>query len=214
MNKSKCIVFDLDGTLADTASDIALAVNMTRAVFGLDELDVDTVKSFVGDGVTVLLERAFAGTHVNAADAAEIMRDCYLKSLNMTSKLYPDVFETIKNFRKKGWKTALFSNKPDEFCKYIICDVGLGNDFDLVIGASDAFPRKPDPEALFCIMEILGISDPASSWMVGDSANDIKAGKSAGMKTAFATYGYGSAENLEADLVFNSFKELERSLNE
>ena len=210
----KCVVFDLDGTLADTASDIALAANMTRTIYGLGELPVEKIKSFIGDGVDKLVERIFQGTSVDPREAASTMRDCYAKSLNMTAKLYPGVYEGVRLLKKSGWKIALFSNKPDEYCKYVLYDFGLGNEFDLIIGASDAFPRKPDPEALECILELSGITSASSSWMVGDSRNDILAGRAAGMKTAFASYGYGKAGDSVPDMEFDDFKQLVEALNE
>lgn len=204
----RCIVFDLDGTLIDSRIDIANAVNMTRKAFQLPPLPLEKIISFVGNGVRYLLERALEGTGVSPEEAMETMHEAYRVNLNLNSSLYPGVFQGLRHLHTAGWKIALFSNKPEDFCKFILHDFGIASSFDLILGESGEFPLKPDPAGLEFILDTLHAKPPENSWIIGDGVNDLKAGRLAGMKRVFASYGFGNTGNETPDKTAHSFHEI------
>jgi len=205
--ETRCLVFDLDGTLSDTIPDIVLAVNRMRAEFELPALPLESVKPMLGNGFHMLLRRSLAGSDVTMEEAEEVFHETYRSSLNESSQLFPGVFQGLRELKAAGWRLALLSNKLEDFCKFILFDFGIGGYFDLIFGGSEAYPLKPDPAPLFGIMEILG-AKKENTWMIGDSVTDMETARRAGVNGGFVTYGYGTPGEERPTKIFNSFEEL------
>lgn len=210
---SRCAVFDLDGTLVDSRLDIANSVNMTRKAFQLPPLPLEKIVSFIGRGVRYMLERSLENTGIEPEEAMETMLEAYRSNLNLNSTLYPGVFQGLHLLRAGGWKIALLSNKPEDFCKFILHDFGIASCFDLILGDSGGMPLKPDPAGLNFILDTLRIPSPEHSWITGDGVNDLQTGRSAGVKRIFAAYGFGNTGNETPDKTAHSFPEIVKILS-
>ncbi len=203
------LIFDLDGTLVDTRRDLANSVNHTRQAYGLPELGLAEVMQYVGDGVRKLLERSLPNATPERVDAAlATFREHYGAHLLDHSTLYPGAREVLQHFADK--KKAVLSNKPEGFTRTILSGLGIADAFDLVLGGDSLPVLKPDPAAIHHILTTLGAL-PEKSVMVGDSPNDIKAGRAAGVLTCAVTYGYRDREELQAegpDYLIDDLREL------
>ena len=188
------LIFDLDGTLADTRSDLTAAVNYMRHRFALPDLTVAQVTTMVGDGLEKLLERALpdAGVEERTRGAA-LFHEYYSQHLVDHTRLYPGIWEVLE--QTAGVAKAVLSNKPDGYTRTILEKLGVAPYFTLVMGKQKGFPRKPDPASLLYILEQLNCS-PDKALIVGDTKNDIQAGQAAGMKTCAACYGFRSKGQL------------------
>ena len=204
---AECIIFDLDGTLADTLPDIVLAVNRMRAEFNLTALSKEIVSSYIGNGFEKLLERSLNGTGVTPDMARGVLQEKFAASLNQESKLFPGVFAGLQALHKAGIRLALLSNKPEDFCKFILYDFGIGGFFDIIFGGTEDYPLKPDPSSAFAIMEFSGVRDRRNVWILGDGVPDMETGRRAGINRAFAAWGYGRPERESYQARFESFAE-------
>jgi phosphoglycolate phosphatase len=204
-----CLVLDLDGTLVDSAPDIAAALNRLLAARGLAPLALADVTAMVGDGVAMLLHRAFAarGTEPDARDAADYAAD-YGSNLAVATRPYPDVATTLQRLSEAGWRMAVCTNKPVAAAHRVLAATGLGG-FFAAIGGGDSFPvRKPDPAHLLATLAAAGGS-PSRAVMAGDHRNDILAATGAGLPGIFAAWGYGNPAMAEgAAAVARSFADL------
>jgi phosphoglycolate phosphatase len=190
------LIFDLDGTLADTKQDIAMAVNLTLKEFGLPPKEPALIYGYVGDGVRKLLQRAFEGQpQAFYEKALKIFRQYYLTHLLDTTRFYPGVLEILEHFR--GKKKAIATNKPYEYTKKIIDGLGVQDRFDLVLGGDSTLHLKPHPAIIQEVLSRLGV-DGKQAVMVGDGVNDILAARAAGAKSCAVGYGLGRVEDLLA----------------
>ncbi len=193
MEPVRLIIFDLDGTLVNTLEDITASVNFTLARLGRQPLPMDTVRQYVGDGLTVLLSRALDCHDEFLKDAAGIYTVHHSRNLCVRSKLYPGVRETLEHFRMLP--LAVVSNKTKDFIQPLLDDLGIRPFFRMVVGADSGLPLKPAPDALLHIMTTLDV--PArGAVMVGDGTTDVRAGRAAGVTTCAVTYGFRSEEEL------------------
>ena len=168
------IVFDLDGTLIDSAADLAAAVNAMLAHFGREALPVPEVRRMIGDGVAQLVTRALAARHCEHADPAEaariFMRHYEAHATSLTSA-FPGAAAALQALRAAGIPLAVCTNKPARITADILRSLGLAQYFMRVIGGDSLPYRKPDPRVLLSLVEALGAA-PASSVLVGDSEVD------------------------------------------
>ena len=174
------IVFDLDGTLIDSAPDLAIATNEMLQKHGLDALSEPQVRQWIGNGMPTLVQRAFAHYHEVVPDGA---LDCffaaYAENSSKLSKLYPGVRETLQFLRAEQTPLALVTNKAERFLPTLLADFDLAQYFSIVVGGDTFDKKKPDPEALLYVAKRWHV-EPEHLLMVGDSTNDIRAGKAAG----------------------------------
>ena len=202
----KCVVFDLDGTLAATITDIAASVNRTRTDYGLEELPVDTIVSYTGDGARKLLERSFADHPIDWDEGLEKMVAHYYAHPAENTSLYPGVAEGLAALKAAGWKLALVTNKPGIVAREIMKTLDIAGYLDDMIGGSDGFPLKPDPAVMFHLMKKYGAA-PADSWVLGDNHTDLNSALNAGMNGAYATWGYGFPADAPAKIRVDSFEQ-------
>ncbi len=189
----RCLVFDLDGTLVDSVPDIAGSLNRLLAPRGFAPLAVGDVAAMVGDGVHVLLTRAFAacGTTPDPAAAAEFGA-LYAAHVADDTVPYPGIGDLLAQARARGWRMAVCTNKPVALAHAVLRATGLDGYFDAV-GGGDSFPvRKPDPAHMLATLAAAG-ADAAHAVMLGDHRNDILSAAGAGMPCIFAAWGYSPA---------------------
>lgn len=195
----RLVVFDLDGTLIDSARDLATAVN--RMLLGLAPgsapLALEDVRSFIGNGARTLVARSLAARGLTDPPerALPTFLDAYRGCLLATTRLYPGVREALSALRASR-TLAVLSNKPGDMSRAILAGLRVADRFARIYGGDDV-PKKPDPAGLIQLMAELGVSAP-ETLMVGDSANDVRTGRAAGVRTAGVTYGF-DAEGVEAE---------------
>lgn len=212
------LIFDLDGTLMDSAADLRVALNKLLAAHGRRAVTLDEVKSMVGDGLRRMMTRAFTATGEALSDAAETtaMQDLmriYQTQRAVPEMLYPLARETISLFRKQGVKIGLCTNKLYIPTVRLMDDLRMTQMFD-AIGGGDSYPVcKPHPGHVLGVIGDLGGLPAEACAMVGDSRNDILAAKSAGVASVAVAHGYGAGvAELEPDAVIPGFAELPQIL--
>ena len=190
----RTIVFDLDGTLAESLPDIAASLNRALAGEGLPPLTEAVVAGMVGDGAAVLTARALAarGRGPDPRFLARFQKD-YLASIAVASRLYPGVPEALADFAAAGWRMAVCTNKSEVAARKLLRALGILGYFAAVGGGDSFGVRKPNPGHLLATLAAAG-GEPARALMVGDHANDMAAARAAGIVPVFALWGYGTAE--------------------
>jgi phosphoglycolate phosphatase len=187
----RTLLLDLDGTLVDTAPDVCAALNRLMRSRGLAPFTLAQTAAMIGDGVAVLVQRAFAARAQRPDEqaVAEFGRD-YGAHVAEESRPFPGVAEFLRDHAGLGWRMAVCTNKPEAAARKLLDEIGLGHLLQ-AIGGGDSFPvRKPDPAHLLATLRLAG-GEPAGSVMVGDHANDVAAAHGAGVKAIFVTWGYG-----------------------
>lgn len=202
LNDIALVVFDLDGTLIDSAPDLAHAVDRTLAERGLTAAGVDKVRDWVGNGTHKLVERALghatgvAGDTLDPADvdaAHARFLDYYGAAPCVHTKLYDGVRPCLESMAAHGVACVLVTNKPTAFLPPILERFALADFFRLTLGGDSLAQKKPHPAPLLHAAEHAGVA-PAHALMVGDSRHDVAAGKAAGFRTLAVTYGYNHGE--------------------
>jgi phosphoglycolate phosphatase len=218
----KAAVFDLDGTLIDSAPDLRVAVNKLLIQEGRRPLSLNEVIGMIGDGAAKLVERAFAATGGgNAKTDAKTIASLTARFLAFyeghaadLTRPYPGVPETLAQLRDQQWALGICTNKPENATNEVLRALDLARYFGVVLGGdSIAGVRKPDPRLLLAAIERLGAS-PAEAVMVGDNANDVHAARAAGVPVILRAGGYirVPATELGADAVIETFAELPAAL--
>jgi len=215
----RAVLFDLDGTLIDSAPDIAAAVNELLARSGRGPLTVAAVTSMIGNGVEKLVERALNATGEPLTPEAlereqTAMLDIYGKHLTGLTTLLPGVPAALDALRRDGIRLGLATNKQQRFIETIFEHFGLSSLFDAVIGGGPGIVKKPAPDMLIAAMKQLGVTS-ADTVMVGDSTSDVEAARAAGARSVIVRGGgYTSvpAEQLGADIVIADMTGLSAAL--
>jgi phosphoglycolate phosphatase len=188
----RTLLLDLDGTLVDTVPDLTAALNRLMQARGLADFAHDQVAGMVGDGVGVLVARAFASRDrpCDAAAVAEMTAD-YTAHVAEESRLYPQVMPVLEQLVDQHWRLAVCTNKPERAARDLLQAMGLSA-LVCAVGGGDSFPvRKPDPRHLLeTLMQAGGQIDAAV--MLGDHRNDVMAAREAGIPSIFAAWGYGT----------------------
>lgn len=200
----KLVIFDFDGTLIDTRRDIITAVNYARKQFELPVLADDAVTGMVGDGISMLTHRAFAGTAVDLSEAEKAILDYYLAHPADHARLYPGVETTLPTI--EGTRTIV-SNKLVSLVKLLLDHTGLTPFFEFIAGGDTFEERKPDPMAVKFLLSRYSVSSDEAI-MVGDHAPDIEMAKRAGIRSVYCNYGFFGRDTVGADFNIDSFEEL------
>lgn len=211
----RAVFFDLDGTLVDSAPDIAAAVNELMAGFGLAPHSLEAVRGMIGNGIGALVERAFA-THGVALSRQEFrerhatMIDIYADNLTRLTTLRPGAAQALSAARKAGLRTGVVTNKPEGFSRIILSRFDLLAELDVVIGGDSGYPKKPSPEMLLAACRCCDC-DAHEAMLVGDSVTDVQTARAADMMCAIVRGGYTAVapEALGADVVIDRLNELE-----
>ena len=210
------LVFDLDGTLVDSAPDLHAALNLMLRERGHPALSLLQVKRMIGDGVPALVARALAASGADQRDAAKALPrflELYEANAARLSRPYPKVPETLASLRRQGYRTSICTNKPQRATVAVIEGLGLGELFDGIAGGDRFSVKKPDRGHLLGLIGELGGRAEASA-MIGDSENDAAVARAAGVPIVLMRYGYARVdpESLAADALLDHFAELPRAL--
>lgn len=208
------IVFDLDGTLVDTAPDLLDSLNYALVIGGLTQSDRNALQGFVGHGGRVMIERAFAaqGTPLEQEMLDRMMEaflDHYADNIPGASLPYPGAVDAIERFAAAGFLLAVCTNKLEKLSVSLIRALELDRHFAANCGADSFSFRKPDPRHLLETIARAG-GDPARAVMVGDSRTDIDTAKAAGIPVVAVDFGYTDrhVSEFEPSRVISHFDEL------
>ncbi len=216
----RLVMFDLDGTLMDSVPDLAAAVDKMLMLLGREPAGIERVRDWVGNGSRVLVRRALAGQldHDGVADelageALALFMQAYAGGHELTA-VYPGVRDCLDWLRERRVKLAIITNKPAQFIEPLLEEKGLAGYFDWLVGGDTLPQQKPDPAALFWVMDKAGVA-PSESLFVGDSRNDVRAAKAATVRCVALTYGYNHGEPIADEqpaLVLDDLRELVASV--
>ena len=206
--KRHVLVFDLDGTLIDSAPDIAAAVNSLFAELNLPAVPVAHVRRWIGDGAPKLLERALAdvGSALTAAELFPRFTVHYGENTVGRTTVYPGVEQALTELAGLGCRMGVCTNKPFAPTQAILAAFGLDRHFGAVIGGDSLPQRKPEPEPLWEVVRRLG-GTPDQAVLVGDSAVDLACAEAAGIPAIIIPSGYGMVAP-EAPLTIPDFRDL------
>ena len=214
----RAIVFDLDGTLIDSAAGLNAALNEVFEEEGWPHLSLDAATAMTGDGTAKFVERAVvgAGRDPAAEDLQGLLGrllDRYGRNPTRATRLYPGVAETLPRLRRAGYAMGVCTNKHHGLSVAILRAFGLEAYMDAVIGGDSVERRKPHPEPLLATLVGLGVP-PSSAVMVGDSPNDVAVARAAGVAAIAVSYGYdpSRAAELGPDLTIDRFADLPDAL--
>ncbi|MDZ4381691.1 MAG: HAD family hydrolase [Parvibaculum sp.] len=205
------LLFDLDGTLADTAADLCETLNVILEMHGRARVPNERVRHLVGGGARLLLERGFGETGEPASAAMldlgfEEFIDYYGRHIADHTKLWPGVRDQLDMLAERGALMAVCTNKVEDLSRKLLGMLGIEHYFPVVIGGDTLPVKKPDPEHLFEAIRLLG-GTRADAVMVGDSETDIDAAKNAGLPSICVSFGYTRipVPELGADVVIDHF---------
>lgn len=194
----RAVIFDLDGTLLDTLEDIAASTNRVLASLGFPIHPHEDYRYFVGEGVQLLMMRALPEDHrdeATVADGVQAFREDYGRNWNVKTKPYGGIPEMLDGVAASGLKMTVLSNKPDRYTKQCVAEMLPNWKFEIVLGARDGTPRKPDPTAAFEIARDLDLP-PSEILFLGDTAVDMRTAVVAGMFPVGALWGFRPREEL------------------
>jgi phosphoglycolate phosphatase len=199
----KAVTIDLDGTLLDTVSDLAVAANMMLEELERPPLAESLFRTFVGKGIVNLVDRTLAGNLEGGSEPALMERAmpvfvrCYTETNGRHATIYPGVREGLERLRSLGLPLACVTNKSTRFTLPLLDMVGFAPYFEHVV-AGDTLPqKKPDPAPLLHAAKVFGV-EPREMLMIGDSLNDTQAARSAGCPVFCVSYGYNEGHDVHA----------------
>jgi phosphoglycolate phosphatase len=208
----KAVMIDLDGTLLDTAADLAAAANSMLRELGKSEQPLETIQSYIGKGIQKLVKRSLTGSLDGEPDvklferAMPIYEREYARTLCVNTRPYPGVLDGLKILRETGFRLACVTNKAEAFTLPLLQATGLAEYFDITL-SGDSLPRKkPDPMPLLHACSHFGIL-PSEMLLIGDSLNDAEAARAAGCHIFCVPYGYNEGRDvreLDCDAVVES----------
>jgi phosphoglycolate phosphatase len=196
--RQELLAVDLDGTLVDSAPDIAYCLGLALESVGCSPPGEARTRLWIGDGLETLIGRALE--HVGRADlhrpALAAFLACYRDNLFVRSHLYPGAVETLDALLARGVRLCCITNKRLELSEALLRQAGILDRFELVLGGDSLPEKKPSPLPLATAVQTLGV-DPGAATLVGDSHQDLRAARSAGYAFILATYGYGKVDESE-----------------
>lgn len=190
----RVVVFDLDGTLIDSAPDLHAAANRLMSELSLPTFDLATITSFIGNGLAKLVERCLAGAGeagrgVDPDRAFERYKALYAEGASRLTRPYPGVVESLAALSEAGCRLGIVTNKSEGLALSTLADLGLAPHFEVVIGGDTLHTRKPEPEGLLLAVDRLG-GMKADALFVGDSEVDAETAARAGLRFALFAGGY------------------------
>ncbi len=214
-SRKQLIIHDLDGTLVDTREDIACAANHMLRQMGLPELLADEIAGYVGRGVYALISNCVKSTDPKKVEkATKIYRNFYAEHMLDHSRVYPGAVEVLNYFKDR--RQMVLTNKPNPYSFDLLKALGVGDYFFDVVAGDEVYPKKPDPTAVFAMLEKFSLT-PAQALLIGDSLVDIETARHAKIEAVVLTHGFSSLEELQSavpDLIAADFVELMKKIKE
>ncbi|HID48358.1 MAG TPA: phosphoglycolate phosphatase [Chromatiales bacterium] len=216
IKKPEMILIDVDGTLVDSVPDLAYCVDTMMQQLGLPPHGEAKVREWVGNGVERLVRRALIGKLEGEPDEAlfrkayPVFIELYADNTCKRSHLYPGVREGLDYLKAEGYKLGSVTNKAAQFTEPLLEELGIRDDFRIVISGDTLPKKKPDPLPLLHAAEYFGVA-PEDALMIGDSISDVKAARAAGFRIVCMTYGYNHGVDIREagpDAVLDSMAEL------
>lgn len=214
------MIFDLDGTLVDSAPDIAISMNKMLQELNFPTRDLAQVRDWIGNGAGRLIKRALTG-QLDGEPPEELFKqayqlffDIYEQHINVESAMYPGALEGLMALREQSYILACVTNKPRRFTPPLLEAFEIDHFFEYLICGDDLSVKKPNPQVLQTILKQTNLS-ALQAVMVGDSASDIKAARSANMKSFCVSYGYHQGKGVDAlgaDYIIDSIVEIPQYL--
>ncbi|MBQ8140192.1 MAG: HAD family hydrolase [Clostridia bacterium] len=215
----KLLIFDLDGTLADTIESIRHAINLAAEKFGYPEKSYDEVRAAIGDGAMALMRRVMPQGDAENDSAVKKFLACYEAMYDVTyseaDKCYDGIPEALEALKERGYTIAVLSNKQDNYVKLITSEIIKDGIASLAAGQLEGYPTKPDPTVPLLIADKLGFS-AENTVFIGDGETDVMTAKNAGMVSVGCAWGYRGKEVLAkygADYIISKPSELLDILN-
>jgi phosphoglycolate phosphatase len=215
--RPRMILIDLDGTLVDSVPDLAFCVDAMMVRLGRPSHGEAAVRNWVGNGVERLVRRALVGQLHGEPEAADFNRayplflELYRDNTSQRSRLYPGIREGLDWLKGNRYRLGCVTNKAAQFTEPLLRDLGVRDDFEIVI-SGDTLPRnKPDPMPLLHAAAHFGV-EPAEALMIGDSVSDVKAARAAGFRIFCMSYGYNHGQDIRdfhPDAVMDSLIEVQ-----
>lgn len=214
----KAVMIDLDGTLLDTAPDLASAANMMLRELNRTELPLETVRSYIGKGIEKLVKRSLTGSLDGEPDTALLAEAMpayerhYANTLYVDTRPYAGVMEGLNALREKNLRLACITNKAEAFTLPLLRAAGLMDYFDLVLSGDSLPKKKPHPMPLLHACERFGIA-AHEMLLIGDSLNDAQAAHAAGCHVFVVPYGYNEGRDvreLDCDAIVPSLEDAAR----
>lgn len=220
LKQPRMILIDVDGTLVDSVPDLAYCVNSMMRELGSPEYPEEKIREWVGNGVERLVRRALIGRLDGEPDEALFNRayplflDCYAENTSVRSQLYPGVREGLDQLLARDYILGCVTNKAAQFTVPLLKDLGVYDDFAVVVAGDTLDKNKPDPEPLIYAAAKMGVK-PEHCLMVGDSISDVKASRAAGFQIVCVPYGYNHGVDIreaKPDAVIESLAHLDTLL--
>jgi phosphoglycolate phosphatase len=211
----KMVMIDLDGTLIDSAPDLAASANRMLQSLGMPTYEQAQVAQWIGNGVSRLVKRALTGEMNAEPDAGlyergyAVFLEAYAELVSDQSRPYPGVVEGLEKLQAAGFQLACITNKAEAFTLPLLKDLGLDKYFKLIISGDTLAKKKPDPLPLLHACKHFGIT-PDHGVLIGDSINDTQAARNAGMPVILVPYGYNRGQDvreLEPEAVIPSLEQ-------
>ena len=215
------VLFDLDGTLVDSAPDLAYSVDTMLVEVGLPERGEDKIRQWIGNGIERTVKRALLDGMDGEPDhelfnrAFPIFMNIYAENAARKSKFYDGVMEGMNFLKSNNYKIGCVTNKQEKFTHILLKELGIFDDFGIVISGDSLPKKKPDPMPLLHAARHFNVK-PENSLMVGDSMNDVQAARAAGFRILCVSYGYNHGKDIREtnpDAVVDSLAELPGLLN-
>ena len=219
IQNKKLFIFDLDGTLVDTAPDFKNSINYMLNELNESEVSLKEIRNWVGYGARELIRRTVVNKNIphdeqRIEEMLKIFLLHYTHNIDDDSVLFNNVRNVLEFLKDNGIKLAVCTNKMERLSNILLEKLNVLHMFDYLVGGDSLSKSKPDPFPLLNICEKLN-TEISDSIMIGDSVTDLNAGKGAGMPVVLVSYGYTDNKDIynEADLVINDFSQLKELVN-
>ena len=214
MRFPKAVVFDLDGTLVDSAADIARALNAGFETHGISPFSAEDVHTIVGGGARIAIDKAAERAKLTLTDSAraDVMQRFFAAYRKVSAEgngLYPGARTLLEGLRARDVKIGLCTNKAEDVALIAVKALGISDLLDVQVGARDDRPRKPFPDMIHACLDPFGVA-PSDAVMVGDSRADAEAGRAAGTAVILTSFGYSITPiaELKPDAIVNHLDEV------
>lgn len=215
---SRLLVFDLDGTLVDTAPDLVAALNVALASEALPPLPLDKARDLIGAGVRALVERGLkVNNHSVSPERMDQLQAIFLahygSHISDFSRPYPGVLEQLMDLKEQGWRFAVCTNKLEAYARQLIGELKMLHWFEAITGGDTFAFRKPDPRHL---TETIRLAGGGPAIMVGDSQTDVATARAASIPVIGVTFGYTDVPmvDLKPDQLISHFKDFATAVHE